>query len=113
MRYLIVIQEGCKRGNRYKSIKEPEPEGETYLTKNMGRFYARWGRSQDYFHSKLKPDVGLMRRSLKLAERDLLNRPDEEDVEEDARRCRCIRVGSTSGIFAATANSERTSASVE
>jgi hypothetical protein len=49
-----------------------------------------------------------MRRSLKLAERDLLNIPDEEDVEDDARRRRCIRVGSTSGIFAATANSERT-----
>ena len=50
-----------------------------------------------------------MRRSLKLVERDLPNRPDEEDVEEDARRWRCMRVGSTFGILAATANSERTS----
>jgi len=50
-----------------------------------------------------------MRRSLRLAERDLLNRPEEEEVDEDARRRRCIRVGSTSGMFAATANSERTS----
>lgn len=54
-----------------------------------------------------------MRRSLKLAERDLLNIPDEEEVEEEARRRRCIRVGSTSGIFAATANSESTNGDVE
>lgn len=44
-----------------------------------------------------------------LAERDRLNlRLDEGEAEDDARRCRCMRVGSTFGIFAATANNERT-----
>jgi hypothetical protein len=34
----------------------------------------------------------------------------DEDVlvDDEALRCRCIRVGSTSGIFAITANKERT-----
>jgi hypothetical protein len=54
-----------------------------------------------------------MRRSLTLVERDLPNRPDEEDVEEDARRCRFMRAGSTFGILAATAKRERTDNRVE
>lgn len=35
-------------------------------------------------------------------------RSDEGEAEEDARRRRCMRVGSTFGILAATANNERT-----
>lgn len=49
-----------------------------------------------------------------LAERDRLNlRSDEGEAEEDARRRRCMRVGSTFGILAATANKERTTKGVE
>ena len=43
--------------------------------------------------------------------RSLGERPDkgDDDVEvEDARRCRCIRVGSTSGILARRANNDNT-----
>ena len=49
-----------------------------------------------------------------LAERDRVNlRSDEGEAEEDARRRRCMRVGSTFGILAATANNERTIEDIE